>query len=189
MKQFIFIILVLWLVIPVGCKKKVLPAPEIKFGTISDLTVNGFSLPRTDMKLRIWGGYFRSCNTTTYGISIYHETSKNIRFQEYFSFYFLPIDKLGKIKLSPLPVKDTCDFTPSGDFFMTKGNDQLIANYNLLRMADNYLFIESFDKIKNEVTGTIDVTFIGYETSAASKAIYPDTIRFANAKFTVPLNK
>jgi hypothetical protein len=65
----------------------------------------------------------------------------------------------------------------------------LTVNGNSLpRTGDNYIFIDSFDKTKNEVTGTMNVTYIATGTSETSRAIYPDTLRFENAKFTAPLN-
>ena len=191
MRQIIFFILILSVAVHVGCKEKVLPipAPELKLGTISDLTVNGSSLPRTGMELIIDGQYFRKCNNIVYDITLTHQTVKFTTVQEYFFLSILPVEKLGKIKLSPERfINDTCDISPRSSFFMMRGKDQLVATYDLLKSADNYVFIDSFDKTKNEVSGTFNVTYIATGTSETSRAIYPDTIRLENAKFKVPLN-
>ncbi len=192
MKQNIFFILILLLALQMGCKGKEIPtptAPELKLGTISNLTVNGNSLPRTGMELKVWAQYFKQCSKVIYDITVKHETVKFTNIQEYFFFSNLPPDKLGKINLSPFSsIKDTCNLSPNGSFDMYAGNDRFVASYDLLKTSDNYIFIDSFDKTKNEVTGTMNVTYIATGTSETSRAIYPDTLRFENAKFTAPLN-
>ncbi len=192
MKQNIFFILILFLAFQIGCKGKDIPTPttpELKLGTISNLAVNGNSLPRSGMELIIDGHYYYRCNTSIYGLFITHQTVTFTNIQEYFDFSMLPINQTGKIKLyNSQGIIDTCNLTPRSDFFMMAGKDRLVATYDLLKTSDNYIFIESFDKTKNEVTGTMNVTYIARGTSETSRAIYPDTLRFENAKFTVPLN-
>ena len=141
------------------------------------------------MKLEVYGYLYNICNIKRYNIGVIHLTSPdNLSLQEFFSFDGLTTDQIGKIKVYPrLSLADSCDRTIRSGFDMVK-RDVIIAGYEVLRGADNYVTIESFDKATNEVTGTFDVTYIENGTSFQSRAIYPDTIRFVGARFKVPLN-
>lgn len=191
MKKIIFSFILI-IVVVVSCKKKPTPEPEptvkYKLGTIAGLTANGNSLPRVGMKLEVLGQYYTRCNVVRYDLSLTHQTS-NSSLIELFYFAGFTTDQLGKIKVYPDPTPlDSCDRTIRSSMLMVSGKDVIIAEYNILRGANNYVTIESFDKATNEVTGTIDVTYIENGTSVPSRAIYPDTIRFVGARFKVPLN-
>ncbi|MBL7818293.1 MAG: hypothetical protein JNL70_24995 [Saprospiraceae bacterium] len=177
--------------IVMSCKEKVkeIPTPnepKLAFGSISGIQLNGKSMPKEGMVLSIWSDYFNVCGQATFNIALKHETAPPFtNFQEYYFFSSLPVNQLGKIKLSPQSYStDTCHIVPYCDFYMMQGNDVLIATYNLLKNSDSYVLIDSINK--NEVIGTIEATLIATGTSATSKAVLPDTLRLSNAKFKVP---
>ena len=191
MKQFFFIF-TLFIINIFGCKEKdvVIPTtPEIKLGVASGLTINGNDLPRTGMELIIERHTYNLCDKKYFYLYLTHRTVKTLYFQEFFDFTNIPFDSFGKMNLLPKKtIRDSCNVTVTSDFFTIIGKDVMGASYDLLDNIDNYLVIDRFDRTQNQVTGSIEATYIINKRSHISHTIYPDTIHFSNIKFTVPVN-
>jgi hypothetical protein len=182
MKNLIFFYGLLLLL---GCKKK---HERPTYGQISAFYVNGKSLPRDGYELSVLASQTgtKNCSTPHYAISSNHN-AKNGFLQEQIYISGLPHNKIGKIPLTYRPPHNSCDSIPTAVFLMSEV-DLTIGEYVLLRSADSFINIESYNTQTKEVKGTFDVTFVENGTSTVSRGIYPDTIRFDRAKFSAIIN-
>ncbi len=187
------IILIYGLLLLFSCKKKeVTPTVTTPIdGQISSFYANGGVMPREGFGLVIWAldNKRKDCPSPRYNLVVFHH-AKNDSIREKISISGIPYNKTGRIPIQYRDFNDNpCDSITTARFFMSGSDgDVVIAQYALLEKANSYLNIDSYDKSSKEVKGTFNLVFIADGTSEQTRKIYPDTIRFTDAKFTARIN-
>jgi len=169
-----------------GCKKKdVGPV----YGEVSTFYANGRLTPREGFDLTIRAVTDKvKCMESYYAFILTHN-AKNDSLREEIHIYGLSFNKTGKIPLTYRFPDNSCDSIPTASFSMTGSDgDVTIAYYLVSKKSASYINIDSYEINTKEVKGTFDITFVADGTSARTRAIYPDTIRFTGAKFTTRIN-
>lgn len=145
--------------------------------------------PRAGFNLNVFASELNKvCPKPHYAIVVEHY-AKNDSLWEKIYIGGLSPNKVGKF---PLLYRNgglgsPCDSVPEASFELSR-EDLGIAAYVVLNKSDSYINIESFNTSTKEVKGTFDITFVANGTSAESRKIYPDTVRFNGAKFTAIIN-
>ena len=178
---FIYSLLVLF-----SCKKKEV---GLLYGEIAPFYVNQQLIPRAGFNLNVFASELNKiCPKPHYAIVVEHY-AKNDSLWEKIYIGGLSPNKIGKFPLlyRNVVVGNPCDSVPEASFGLSY-QDLGIASYVILNKSDSYINIESFNASTKEVKGTFDITFVANGTSAESRMIYPDTIRFSGAKFKAWVN-
>jgi hypothetical protein len=146
-------------------------------------------MPREGFNLRI-----RATTTTVkclspyYAIIITHD-AKNDTLRERIYIGGLSFNKTGKIPLTYRLLDNSCDSIATANFGLeNSGGDVTIGEYYLPKKSESFINIESYDATSKEIKGTFDITFVADGTSERVRRIYPDTVRFDKAKFSVIIN-
>ena len=169
-----------------SCKKKEV---GLLYGEINPFYVNQQSIPRTGFNLNVFAIELNKvCPKPHYAIIVEHY-AKNDSLWEKIYIGGLSLNKTGKFPLlyRNVAVGNPCDSVPEASFHLSR-EDLGIADYVVLNKSDSYINIESFNSSTKEAKGAFDITFVADRTSAESRKIYPDTIRFNGAKFTAWIN-
>jgi hypothetical protein len=182
--KFSFFVILMATTVFGGCKKS---QEEPYWGEISNFNNNGKPFLRDNMDLTIFARpeKVRNCSLNNFGIHIQHKERQGV-LSEWLDIGKLIIGKTGKFQLTP-DNGIACDTIPSAHFSMVIGGDVIVASYALMKKADNTLTIESYDPKTQEMQGRFDMTLVENGTSETSRKIYPDTLRFTDAKFKVRL--
>ncbi len=187
------IILIYGLLLLFSCKKKeVAPTTTRPIdGQIGSFYANGGLMPREGFDLVIWAldNKRKDCPLPKYDLVVYHH-AKNDSLREQINISGIPYNKTGNIPIQYTDYNyNPCDNITTATFAISGSDgDVLIGNYVTLKKSNSFINIETYDANTKEIKGTFDITFVADGTSERTRAIYPDTIRFDKAKFTVRIN-
>ncbi|HYG38544.1 MAG TPA: hypothetical protein VD908_08000 [Cytophagales bacterium] len=130
-------------------------------------------------KLSAWGG--EPCDLNAYSIVISKFNHENF-VREQISIAKIP----PKIGIYPIQIGKECsknDSVGAAYFQIGAHGDVTTAVYDVLETEDNFINISEFNKSKQEISGTFQITFVDkYEISS-------DTLRFANCSFRTKIYK
>jgi hypothetical protein len=190
MKNIVFIYVFLLFF---SCKKKdVAPSATTPiYGQMSSFYANGKLMPREGFDLNVWAtdNKKKGCQSPRFNLITYHH-AKNDSLRERINISGIPYDKTGKILVKYTDYgTNPCDSITTARFYMNGSDgDVLIADYAILKQSNSYLTIDSYNASTKEIKGTYNLVFIADGTSEQTRKIYPDTIRFTDAKFTARIN-